>query len=56
MERFERNDKGKFICPWNKEAVSCADRKCHKCGWHPMVAKYRTLKVRYELLKKEVRA
>lgn len=56
MAEFEKDKNGRFICPWHADAVSCEDRKCHKCGWHPMVAKYRTLKVRYEMLKREVGA
>ena len=32
----------RFTCPYN-EGVECTkqQQKCHRCGWYPVVAKYR---------------
>lgn len=29
-----------FVCPHN-EACICTKKNCIRCGWHPIVAKYR---------------
>lgn len=49
MSVWVKNQSGRYDCPFNRE-VSCLDHKCHKCGWHPMIGRYRLLKARYEIL------
>lgn len=47
--KVEKQSREPFQCPHN-EACWCHIKECHKCGWHPKVAKARAERVRKEAL------
>lgn len=47
--KVEKQPKGPYQCPHN-EACRCYVKECHKCGWHPNVAKARAERVQKEAL------